>query len=92
MAIDEVLDHKTIVCDQNINKETRRVNKLKKKLHKKKILMVAIVQQPAPAFNATAVVEGQFKDISLSDYLGKWWDWHSHHYLSPFLFISFRHI
>ncbi|KAF8139029.1 thioredoxin-like protein [Boletus edulis] len=34
--------------------------------------MVARVQRPAPAFKATAVVEGMFKDISLADYLGKW--------------------
>ncbi|KDQ07882.1 hypothetical protein BOTBODRAFT_139557 [Botryobasidium botryosum FD-172 SS1] len=34
--------------------------------------MVAIVQKPAPAFAATAVVESAFKKISLSDYLGKW--------------------
>jgi len=34
--------------------------------------MVAIVQRPAPVFKATAVIEGQFKDISLSDYVGQW--------------------
>ncbi|KAG9225671.1 hypothetical protein CCMSSC00406_0007528 [Pleurotus cornucopiae] len=34
--------------------------------------MVALVQRPAPAFKATAVAEGQFKDISLSDFLGQW--------------------
>ncbi|EJF60889.1 peroxiredoxin [Dichomitus squalens LYAD-421 SS1] len=34
--------------------------------------MVAIVQKPAPTFKATAVVDGLFKDISLSDYLGQW--------------------
>ncbi|TFK51242.1 thioredoxin-like protein [Heliocybe sulcata] len=34
--------------------------------------MVAIVQKPAPAFKATTVLDGQFKDIQLSDYLGKW--------------------
>ncbi|KAF8555542.1 thioredoxin-like protein [Imleria badia] len=34
--------------------------------------MVARVQRPAPAFKATAVVEGMFKDISLADYLGQW--------------------
>ena len=36
------------------------------------IIMVALVQRPAPAFKATAVVEGQFKDVSLSDYKGQW--------------------
>ncbi|KAI9569263.1 peroxiredoxin [Boletus coccyginus] len=34
--------------------------------------MVARVQRPAPAFKATAVVDGMFKDISLADYLGQW--------------------
>lgn len=34
--------------------------------------MVAIVQKPAPAFKATAVVDGLFQDISLQDYLGQW--------------------
>ncbi|KAJ3722805.1 thioredoxin-like protein, partial [Lentinula guzmanii] len=34
--------------------------------------MVAIIQKPAPAFKSTAVIEGLFEDISLSDYLGKW--------------------
>ncbi|KAF9220705.1 peroxiredoxin [Gyrodon lividus] len=34
--------------------------------------MVARVQRPAPAFKATAVVEGMFKDITLADYLGQW--------------------
>lgn len=34
--------------------------------------MVALVQRPAPTFKATAVVDGQFADISLSDYRGQW--------------------
>ncbi|TFK63643.1 thioredoxin-like protein [Pluteus cervinus] len=34
--------------------------------------MVALVQRPAPAFKAPTLVEGLFKDVSLSDYLGKW--------------------
>jgi peroxiredoxin (alkyl hydroperoxide reductase subunit C) len=34
--------------------------------------MVAQVQKPAPAFTAPAVVDGDFKDISLSDYKGKY--------------------
>ncbi|KAJ4478471.1 thioredoxin-like protein [Lentinula aciculospora] len=34
--------------------------------------MVALIQRPAPAFKSTAVVEGLFEDVSLSDYLGKW--------------------
>lgn len=33
----------------------------------------AFVQRPAPAFTATTVFAGgEFKDISLSDYLGQW--------------------
>lgn len=31
----------------------------------------AKIGQPAPQFKATAVVDGQFKDIQLSDYIGK---------------------
>ncbi|THH15463.1 hypothetical protein EW146_g5024 [Bondarzewia mesenterica] len=34
--------------------------------------MVATVQQPAPTFTAQAVVDGLFKEISLSEYLGQW--------------------
>lgn len=34
--------------------------------------MVAQVQKPAPTFKAQAVEGGLFKDIALSDYLGKW--------------------
>ena len=33
----------------------------------------AVIQKPAPAFTCTAVMpDGSFKDISLSDYKGKW--------------------
>lgn len=34
--------------------------------------IVAQVQKQAPAFTAPAVVDGEFKDISLSDYKGKY--------------------
>ncbi|MCJ8330107.1 MAG: peroxiredoxin [Lentisphaeria bacterium] len=34
--------------------------------------MSVLVNQEAPAFSATAVVDGQFKDISLSDYKGQY--------------------
>ncbi|EIW77657.1 thioredoxin-like protein [Coniophora puteana RWD-64-598 SS2] len=34
--------------------------------------MPAVVQRPAPAFKATAVVDGDFKDVSLTDYLSQW--------------------
>jgi alkyl hydroperoxide reductase subunit AhpC len=30
------------------------------------------LQKPAPQFTSTAVVDGQFKEISLSDYKGKY--------------------
>ncbi|XP_071866917.1 peroxiredoxin 2 [Bombus fervidus] len=33
---------------------------------------VPALQKPAPAFNGTAVVKGEFKEISLSDYKGKY--------------------
>ncbi|KAM6499508.1 Thioredoxin-like fold [Amanita muscaria] len=34
--------------------------------------MSALIQRPAPSFTATAVIEGQFKEVSLSDYQGQW--------------------
>ncbi|CDH52293.1 peroxiredoxin 1 [Lichtheimia corymbifera JMRC:FSU:9682] len=34
--------------------------------------MVAQVQKPAPEFTLPAVVDGEFKDVSLSDYKGKY--------------------
>ncbi|KAH9938740.1 peroxiredoxin [Epithele typhae] len=34
--------------------------------------MVATVQKPAPAFKASAIVDGLFKEVALSDYLGQW--------------------
>ncbi|XP_072767030.1 peroxiredoxin 2 isoform X1 [Anoplolepis gracilipes] len=34
--------------------------------------MTAQIQKPAPAFSGTAVVNGQFKEIKLSDYKGKY--------------------
>lgn len=33
--------------------------------------MTAFVTQPAPQFKATALIDGQFKEVSLSDYKGK---------------------
>ena len=32
----------------------------------------AKVQHPAPEFKGQAVVDGQFKEVSLSDFKGKW--------------------
>jgi len=34
--------------------------------------LTPMVQQPAPAFKAQAVVDGQFKEVSLADYAGKY--------------------
>jgi alkyl hydroperoxide reductase subunit AhpC len=34
--------------------------------------MSRLVGNPAPAFKAQALVDGEFKDISLADYKGKW--------------------
>lgn len=34
--------------------------------------IVAQVQKPAPEFTLPAVVDGEFKDVSLSDYKGKY--------------------
>jgi peroxiredoxin (alkyl hydroperoxide reductase subunit C) len=34
--------------------------------------MASLVQKLAPAFSCTAVVNGQFKNISLQDYAKKW--------------------
>merc|ERR1712107_333896 len=34
--------------------------------------MSAFIQKPAPEFSATAVVDGEFKQISLDDYKGQW--------------------
>ena len=31
-----------------------------------------MIQKPAPEFTATAVIDGEFKDVSLADYKGKW--------------------
>ena len=36
------------------------------------IIDEAVIGQAAPDFKATAVVNGQFKDVSLSDYKGKY--------------------
>ena len=39
---------------------------------KKEAAMTARVGKPAPDFEASAFVEGGFKNIKLSDYKGKW--------------------
>ncbi len=35
-------------------------------------IMTARVGQPAPDFEASAYVDGEFRNIKLSDYRGKW--------------------
>lgn len=35
-------------------------------------MLAARIQKPAPAFKGTAVVNGDFKEISLADYKGKY--------------------
>lgn len=42
----------------------------------------AKIGQPAPQFKATAVVDGQFKDIQLSEYRGE------HQTLHTFCFVD----
>lgn len=37
------------------------------------IMSSVFIQRPAPGFTTTAVLPGgEFKDVSLSDYLGQW--------------------
>ena len=35
--------------------------------------MSPVIQSPAPAFTVTAFVDGGFKQVSLSDYVGQWY-------------------
>ena len=39
---------------------------------KEELKMIAQVGKPAPDFEASAYVDGGFKNIKLSDYKGKW--------------------
>lgn len=41
-------------------------------MHTSQPARAAAVTQAAPAFKGQAVVDGQFKEISLSDYAGKY--------------------
>jgi len=41
-------------------------------IQKEQIKMIAKVGKPAPDFEASAYVDGGFKNIKLSDYKGKW--------------------
>ena len=42
------------------------------KLDERRIRMTARVGKPAPDFEASAFVDGGFKNIKLSDYKGQW--------------------
>ncbi len=35
--------------------------------------MSPVIQSPAPTFTVTALVDGAFKQVSLSDYIGQWY-------------------
>ncbi|KPK76399.1 MAG: hypothetical protein AMJ89_04235 [candidate division Zixibacteria bacterium SM23_73] len=39
---------------------------------KEEVKMIAKVGKPAPDFEASAFIEGGFKNVKLSDYKGKW--------------------
>jgi hypothetical protein len=41
-------------------------------MQKEGITMIAQVGKPAPDFEASAYIDGGFKNIKLSDYKGKW--------------------
>ncbi len=41
-------------------------------IQKEEMKMIAKVGKPAPDFEASAYVDGEFKNIKLSDYKGKW--------------------
>jgi peroxiredoxin (alkyl hydroperoxide reductase subunit C) len=41
-------------------------------IQKEEIKMIARVGKPAPDFEASAYLDGGFKNIKLSDYKGKW--------------------
>ncbi|XP_057373642.2 peroxiredoxin-2-like [Daphnia carinata] len=49
-----------------------KANQAQRFLHTGSRLLAAQVQQPAPDFRATAVVDAAFKEIGLSDYKGKY--------------------
>ena len=35
--------------------------------------MSPTIQSPAPVFEVTALVDGAFKEVSLTDFHGQWW-------------------
>lgn len=40
--------------------------------HHEEVRMIARVGHPAPDFEASALHEGEFKNVKLSDYFGQW--------------------
>ena len=37
-----------------------------------KIIILTLVSKPAPFWEGTAVVNGEFKSLNITDFLGKW--------------------
>jgi len=56
------------LCASTITKPQYKLNKFSTSSQ----VLAAQVQKPAPAFKAQAVVGGQFKEVSLEDYKGKY--------------------
>ena len=50
-------------------KETASVNEPVKREEKRNMILVG---KPAPAFKAPAFFKGNFSEVSLTEYLGKW--------------------
>lgn len=50
----------------------KNVSHANKSIHTGMKLLAANVQQPAPAFKGMAVVNGDFKEIKLDDFKGKY--------------------
>lgn len=57
---------------QLLNKNVQHAVNDSKFIHTGMKLLAANVQQPAPAFKGTAVVNGDFKEIKLDDFKGKY--------------------
>ena len=57
------------ILDAPVGQETSQVETVSQKENNR---MLARVGKPAPDFEATAYVDNGFKNIKLSDYLGKW--------------------
>ncbi len=55
-----------------VESEAKRPSTTQAKDQKEESKMIAKVGKPAPDFEASAFVEGGFKNVKLSDYKGKW--------------------